>query len=104
MGTCNLYHSIVDERSCRSELKERELEIRDVPCYECVCVPICRKKPFNNMLNQCSKICYFYYNEPHNDRQHSYDMRIHYLKKALKGPVWAERLEDIQRRIEIKDF
>lgn len=77
-----------------------KFKAKDIPCYECICVPICRMKPFTTMLNECEKMSYFYYNETFsNTRQEEYDNKVKAMEDALKKPVWADRLKQIQDQL-----
>ena len=55
-----------------------------VPCYECICVPICRNKHFISILQDCEMLSYFYYNESYGVDMEDYTKKITSIKIALK--------------------
>lgn len=79
-------------------------KVEDVPCHECLCVPVCRLKSFNQLLNDCDKINCFYYTEQQVLKQSKFDNKIIAMQDSLKDPVWKKRLEQINEEIAIRCF
>ena len=64
---------------------------RDCPCYECICVPICRRKEFTPLLKECQPLSYFYYNEgAFFETIEEFSIRYHCLVQCLKNPKWSK--------------
>lgn len=78
---------------------EFPFKVEDVPCHECICVPVCRLKSFNVLLNDCAKIKYFYYTEQHVLKQNKFNNKIIVIQDALKDPVWKTLLNKIEKEI-----
>jgi hypothetical protein len=74
-------------------------KVEDVPCHECICVPVCRLKSFNKLLNECDKIKGFYYIEQDVLKQHKFDNKIIAMQDSLKDPVWKKLLQQINQEI-----
>ena len=83
---------------------EFPFKVEDVPCHECLCVPACRLKTFNKLLNDCVKINHFYYTEQQVLKQHKFDNKIIAIQDSLKDPIWKKRLQQINEEIAIVNF
>lgn len=60
--------------------------LQDFPCYNCICVPICRHKAFHNLYHDCSLICQLF--------QQDYEDVYLDLQIALKPTPWKVERED----------
>jgi hypothetical protein len=57
----------------------------DIPCPNCVCIPICRCKDINRLLNECSLIFTYYYDFPIDDQTvNNKQSAIYRILKPLK--------------------
>ena len=60
--------------------------ILDVPCYNCICVPICRNKKFHKLCKECVFVTNYLSDIP-ND---SIPLSHYYLVwTVLKSPTWT---------------
>jgi len=75
-------------------------KVQDVPCYECVCIPTCRMKSFNKLLNDCNMLQEFYYIQQMEIKQTEFNNKVKVMQDALKNPVWKKLLGQIEEKIE----
>ena len=55
------------------------------PCFNCICVPVCRHKTFSNLYHSCSLLeDYYYGNKSPYPRVHRLEM-----SNALKPTRWS---------------
>ena len=60
--------------------------LQDFPCYNCVCMPVCRHKAFHNLYHDCSLISQLF-------REDYKDVYLD-LERALKPTLWKIKRGD----------
>ena len=39
-------------------------KIKQCPCYDCLCIPICKGRKFIDMTSRCENLQYYMYHDP----------------------------------------
>jgi hypothetical protein len=60
----------------------------DCPCYQCICIPICRNKKFTLLFRNCSLVDHFYHNLSFHESIEDFTKRFEILVNCL-NPEWA---------------
>ena len=66
------------------------------PCKQCICVPICKHRVYNVLLNKCGLLKkYLFYKGQHHDskRRRWFSKTILYAERCLKPKLWHVEVE-----------
>jgi hypothetical protein len=58
------------------------LKVNDCPCYQCICIPICKNKLWDKLFD-CRIISNYYYNEGWGESQADFENRFLNIKVCL---------------------
>jgi hypothetical protein len=62
----------------------KKITIKDVPCYQCICLAICRNRDITQLEQDCPLIKKYYDNEPISIRNILAYLKWSLLVKVLK--------------------
>jgi hypothetical protein len=60
-----------------------------IPCLNCVCVPVCRQKEYDQLIMECSIISNFLYRN--HKRIKSFKTRLIAIESILKPIIWESK-------------
>jgi len=62
----------------------------DCPCYQCICIPMCRHKIFEKLTKECQPLDYYYHNESYYEITEKFQRAFENIKKCLKPTKWGQ--------------
>lgn len=78
----------------------KQSDLKNCPCYQCLCIPVCRFKGFNTLMLECDIIKQYYYFDKRRTRLYrvkTFETRMEAIESVLK-PVWSDLINLIQEK------
>ena len=67
----------------------------ECPCEECICLPVCRHKPFDDLLADCKIVRdLLYYNDGTGTRTRVFSKTLVGIKNTLEAYTWYCEIQD----------
>ena len=82
------------------------ITMKDIPCYNCICMAICRQKEFQKVMSECPLVREVLYLDgmkiaDSRYRKPGFKRRIHLIEEALNPLHWELQVNPLSDNIQV---